>query len=112
MRLQLSERILGVLAAGGEMSRMEMANLCQLPYDSLRKPLEKSMGSGHIPGCKRAVKNISQLVCFYHLPGEPHRVHGNHARIESYQQSEPEHCRILRTLGHATSQETGGRQLS
>lgn len=106
MRLQLSEKILEVLAAGGEMSRMEMTNLCQLPYDSLRKPLEKLLGSGHIRGRKRTVKNISQPVWFYHLPGEPHRVRGDDARIESNQQTEPDHCRILRTLGHAPSQET------
>jgi prophage regulatory protein len=46
VKLQLSEKILEVLAAGGEMSRMEMTNLCQLPYDSLRKPLENSWAAG------------------------------------------------------------------
>ena len=106
MKLQLSEKILETLAAGGEMSRMEMTNLCQLPYDTLRKPLEKLMGSGHIRGRKRAVKNISQPVWFYHLPGEPNRARGEDPRIESNQQSEPDHCRILRTLGHATTHET------
>ena len=106
MKPQLSEKILETLAAGGEMSRMEMTNQCQLAYDSLRKPLEKLMGTGQIRGRKRTVKNVSQPVWFYHLPGEPHRARGEDARIESNQQSEPEHCRILRTLGHATTHET------
>ena len=106
MKPQLSDRILEVLAAGGEMSRMEMTDLCGLPYDSLRKPLGKLMDDGRIRGRKRAVKNISQPVWFYHLPGEPHRARGEDARIESNQKSEPEHCRILRRLGHATTHET------
>ena len=106
MKHQLSDRILEVLAAGGEMSRMEMTDLCGLPYDSLRKPLGKLMDDGQIRGRKRAVKNISQPVWFYRLPGEPPRARAEGPRIELGPPQEPDFSRILRTLGQTTRQET------
>ena len=106
MKPQLSDRILEVLATGGEMSRMEMTELCGLPYDSLRKPLGKLMDDGQIRGRKRAVKNISQPVWFYRLPGEPPRPREQGPRIELAPPQEPDFSRILRTLGQTTRQET------